>query len=119
MAVRFYLDADLIGVAKLLVQVRSDIAYPGDPGGIGPDKRNRPRSAIVPGAHDTAWIPVVARESWVVISRDRHIHRRPAERQAVVEHRARLVTLDASRQQLNKLELEIIVYQWRNIEKAG
>jgi hypothetical protein len=32
-AVRFYIDADLLGLAKILVQVRSDVTYPGDSGG--------------------------------------------------------------------------------------
>jgi hypothetical protein len=31
--VRFYVDADVLGLAKILVQVRSDVTYPGDPGG--------------------------------------------------------------------------------------
>jgi hypothetical protein len=32
--VRYYIDADLLGLAKILVQLRSDVTYPGDPGGI-------------------------------------------------------------------------------------
>ncbi len=32
--VRFYVDADVLGLAKILVQVRSDVTYPGDPGGV-------------------------------------------------------------------------------------
>ena len=31
--VRFYFDADVLGLAKVLVQVRADVTYPGDPGG--------------------------------------------------------------------------------------
>jgi hypothetical protein len=31
--VQFYVDADLLGLAKMLVQVRADVTYPGDPGG--------------------------------------------------------------------------------------
>lgn len=38
MAVRFYIDQDLRGLGKLLVQVRTDVTYTGDPGGIGIDK---------------------------------------------------------------------------------
>lgn len=112
MAIRFYVDADLIGVAKLLVQVRSDVTYAGDPGGIGPDKRPRPASPISPGAKDQVWIPWAADSGWVVISRDRHIRSRPSENQAIVDNAARFVTLDASKQQLNKwLQLEIVVCQ--------
>lgn len=38
--VRFYVDADVLGLAKLLVRLRSDVTYPGDPEGssdIGSD----------------------------------------------------------------------------------
>jgi len=31
--VRFHVDADVLGPAKILVQVRSDVTHPGDPGG--------------------------------------------------------------------------------------
>ena len=31
--VRYYIDADLLGLAKILVQIRTDVTYPGDPGG--------------------------------------------------------------------------------------
>jgi hypothetical protein len=31
--VQFYLDADVLGLAKILVQIRGDVTYPGDPGG--------------------------------------------------------------------------------------
>jgi hypothetical protein len=33
-AVRFYLDADILGLAKVLVTLRPDMTYPGDPGGV-------------------------------------------------------------------------------------
>jgi hypothetical protein len=32
-AVHYYIDADVLGLAKILVQVRPDVTYPGDPGG--------------------------------------------------------------------------------------
>ncbi len=31
--VQFYIDADVLGLAKVLVQIRGDVTYPGDPGG--------------------------------------------------------------------------------------
>jgi hypothetical protein len=37
MGLRFYIDADLLGVAKILATVRSDVTFPGDPGGLGAD----------------------------------------------------------------------------------
>lgn len=31
--VRSYVDADVLGLAKILVQIRGDVTFPGDPGG--------------------------------------------------------------------------------------
>ena len=39
--VQYYIDADLLGLAKILVQVRPDVTYPGDPGGLTRNKRLR------------------------------------------------------------------------------
>jgi hypothetical protein len=50
--VRHYIDADLLGFAKILVQVRTDVTYPGDPGGpvkgAAPDtaRRTQKRDAL-------------------------------------------------------------------------
>lgn len=119
-AIRYYCDADLIGVAKVLVQVRSDVTFAGDPGGTGSDKQPRARCPIEADTPDEVWIPIAAAEGWVVISRDRHIKSRPAERQAVIDNGCRLVTLDASKAQLTKwLELEILVNQWRKLEELA
>jgi hypothetical protein len=30
--VRFYVDADILGLGKLLAGLRADVTYPGDPG---------------------------------------------------------------------------------------
>jgi len=50
--VHYYVDADLLGVAKILVQLRGDVTYPGDPG--GPVKGGRVRAAV----HDYRRPPV-------------------------------------------------------------
>ena len=39
--VRFYIDADILGLAKVLAELRNDITYPGDPGTVI-YKRRRP-----------------------------------------------------------------------------
>jgi len=111
MAVRFYIDADLLGVAKLLVQVRSDVTYPGDSG-----DGTRPACPISPQTKDSVWIPRVSNEGWVVITRDRHLMHRPDELAALRDNRARVVRLDARHVLTKWLELEILVTQWRRIE---
>jgi hypothetical protein len=34
--VRFYVDADLLGLGKILGSLRNDVTYPGDPGSRPP-----------------------------------------------------------------------------------
>jgi hypothetical protein len=58
--VRFYFDADVLGLAKVVANLRNDVTYPGDPGGVV-HKRQRPRCAIAsPATPDFEWIPIVA-----------------------------------------------------------
>jgi hypothetical protein len=61
--VRYYVDADVLGLAKILVQVRGDVTYPGDPG--GPVKGGRVRAPCTITQVDTddeIWIPETARQ---------------------------------------------------------
>ncbi len=117
MAIRFYFDADVIGLGKLIVQVRPDVTYAGDRGGVGIDRRPRPPSPIIPSVPDPDWIPKVAAMGWLVITRDRHMLSRPAERQEIVQSGARHIRLDPSRGQLSKWDqLEILMIRWRSIE---
>ena len=41
--VRIYLDADLLGLGKILASLRNDVTYPGDPGAVI-HKRQRRRA---------------------------------------------------------------------------
>jgi hypothetical protein len=118
-AVRFYIDADLLGLAKVLIAVRSDVTYPGDPGGTGTEGIARPPCPIPKEAKDVDWVPQVAALGWVVITRDRHIRHRPAERAALTGSKARHITLDARKQLDRWGQLEIVVTQWRAIEQLA
>ena len=67
--VQFYLDADVLGLAKILVQVRGDVTYPGDPGGPVKGGRVRPACPIKDTAtRDSVWIPESARQRWLIIT---------------------------------------------------
>ena len=58
--VRFYFDADLLGLAKVLTPLRSDMTYPGDTGAVV-HKRERPPCVISDRSTlDEVWIPQVA-----------------------------------------------------------
>jgi hypothetical protein len=119
-AIRWYVDADTLGLAHILVQVRRDVTYPGDDG-----KRRNPRWNTDPcpvtntEVEDEIWIPQVARAGWAIITRDRHIRERFTEQAAVVAARARMFAI-TSREQLDKWGiLEVVVSQWRAMERAA
>jgi hypothetical protein len=91
--VRFYFDADVLGLAKVLVQVRADVTYPGDPGGTL-HRRIRPACPITSTAvKDDVWISQVASLGWLIITRDSRIASKRAELAAVRETGARMVAL--------------------------
>jgi len=118
-AVRFYVDADILGLAKLLVTVRADVTYPGDPGGRGIDGLIRAPCPIHPGEKDTVWLPQVAAQGWVILTRDRRLRSRPAERQAILDNGAKVVILE-SRASLSKWgQLEVVVPRWRRFEELA
>ncbi|MGH3922451.1 MAG: hypothetical protein ACRDTT_06210, partial [Pseudonocardiaceae bacterium] len=91
--VRFYFDADLLGLAKVLARLRPDVTYPGDPGAVVHKRQRSPCPISSPAAKDTVWIPQVAGLGWLIITRDSAIQRYRAELAAVRENGARMVTL--------------------------
>lgn len=115
-AVRYYIDADVLGLAKLLVQVRNDVTYPGDPGGFL-HRRERPPCPITrPQTPDTVWIPQTAANGWLIITRDSNIAVNRAEIAAVRESGARMVTLAGKDAIGTWAQLEVLMTRWRSIE---
>ena len=116
-SVRYYIDADVLGLAKILVQLRPDVTYPGDQGGVLHKRRRPPCRVTSPGALDTEWIPVCAEEHWLIISRDKSIASTPAEIVAVRESGARMVALAGGEAIGTWNQLEVLMCQWRAIER--
>jgi uncharacterized protein with PIN domain len=117
--VRFYIDADLLGLARVLAGLRHDVTYPGDPGALI-HKRSRPPCPIAsPMVKDTQWIPEVAVRGWLIITRDRHIQEHHLEIAAVREHRARMVALTAADAGSVFAQLEVVMSRWRDIERCA
>lgn len=115
-AVRLYVDADVLGLAKVLADLRIDVTYPGDPGALI-KRRQRPACPVTsPRVLDADWIPIVAAAGWLIITRDRHIQDHRAEIGAVREHGARMVALAARDAIDTWSQLEIVMSQWRSIE---
>jgi len=119
-AVRYYVDADVLGLAKILVQVRGDITYPGDLGATVRGGRVRPPCPITtPATLDQVWIPETARRGWLIITRDRHIQDHEAEVAAVRDHGARMIALAAKEATTTWHQLETVLCQWRSIERLS
>jgi hypothetical protein len=110
------MDADVLGLAKTLVEIRRDVTYPSDPGGPVKGGRYRPACPIAPATPDRDWIPETARQGWLIITRDRHIQSRPRELSAVREYGARMVALAARDAMDTWHQLETLLCQWRAIE---
>jgi hypothetical protein len=116
--VRFYFDADLLGLAKVLATLRPDITYPGDPGGVVHRRERPPCTVTSPAALDPEWIPECARQGWVILTRDSRIQDRPAEREAVRLYGARMVALAGPEARNTWMQLEVVMSQWRRIESC-
>jgi hypothetical protein len=117
--VRFYVDADVLGLAKVLVQLRNDVTYPGDPGGVL-HKRQRAACPIAsPSVLDRDWIPVVTGLGWLIITRDSNIAVNRAEIEAVRTSGARMVALAGSGAIGTWAQLEVLMTRWRSIERLA
>lgn len=117
--VRFYFDADVLGLAKVVARLREDATFPGDPGGLIHRRLRPPCPVMSRAAPDTEWIPVVARAGWVIITRDSRIQHRRAEISAVREAGAKMVALGGADAGGTWGQLEVLLTQWRAIEKLA
>jgi hypothetical protein len=117
--VRFYFDADVLGLAKVIDRLRHDITYPGDEGGVVHKRLREPCPIAATDVLDVDWIPKVAGRGWLIITRDANIALRSAEVDAVREHGARVVAL-AGRDAISRWDqLEILLCQWRGIDRLA
>lgn len=114
--VRLYVDADLLGLGKLLGALRNDITYPGDQGEVI-HKRARPPCPVTSTAVlDADWIPIVAERGWLIITRDSRIIENRAEFAAVRDNDAKMVALNGRDARTKWGQLEIFMTQWRRID---
>ena len=117
MAVRYCVDADTLGLAKVMAALRWDVTFPGDLGGTV-KRHSRPACPIASfDIDDDQWIPVVAANDWAVITRDAHISRRPAEIAAVQEAGAKMFAISSSEKLDVWRQLEVLMCNWRRVEQ--
>jgi hypothetical protein len=114
--VRFYFDADILGLAHIICTLRNDCTYPGDSGAVI-KRRNRPACAVeTPKAKDREWIPIVAQRGWVAITRDSNIMDHVSLLEMIQEFGLRLIALSGKDGSEPWGQMEIILSHWREIE---
>lgn len=113
--VRFYFDEDVLGLAKVVAGLRSEVTYPGDPGATI-HRRLRPPCPVQVGSKDLHWIPAVAGQGWLIVTRDSNIQRRRAELAAVRDHGARMAAIAGADARGTWEQLQVLMINWRRIE---
>jgi hypothetical protein len=113
--VSLYFDADVLGLALVMARLGSDVTYPGDPGALIHKRRRPPCPVTTPHAKDTEWIPVAAKNRWLIITRDRQIQEHRREIDAVRDGGAKMVALSGPDARGTFDQLEIVMTQWRAI----
>jgi len=111
--VRFYIDADVPGLGKLLAGLRSDVTYPG---AVIHKRQRAPCTVTNPDVLDTDWIPQVAALGWLIITRDSMISQNRNEITAVRENKAKMAALNQRDAQTKWGQLEVFMTQWRRID---
>ena len=114
--VRFYVDADILGLGKILGGLRNDVTYPGDPGAVLHKRHRAPCPIASPDVLDTDWIPDVAARGWLIVTRDSMIIQNRNEIAAIRENNAKMVALNQRDARTKWGQLEVFMTQWRHIE---
>lgn len=116
----WYVDADTLGLAHVLIRARRDVTFPGDDGAR--HKKSWTLSPCVisdPGTHDDVWIPEVTKAGLAIITRDVHIATRTAEISEVMRAGARMFAI-TSPERLHVWDLlTIAVSRWPDMERAA
>jgi hypothetical protein len=117
---RWYVDADTLGLAHVLIRARPDVTFPGDDGiGHRPAWRMPPCVVSDPPTRDDLWIPLVASAGLAIITRDKHIATRTAEKAEVLAASARMFAITAPGNLRTWDLLAVVVPQWERLEAAA
>lgn len=107
MSQRFFFDANLIGVARVMEQTHDRIVYPG-----------HSDWPLNQEEGDDVWLPLVGDRGWCAIFRDQRIRYRRTERAALERHRVRSVVI-ATRQNLTIAEnVDLLEEYWSGVEET-
>ena len=114
--VRFYIDADILGLGKILASLRDDVTFPGDPGAVVHRRERSPCPITSAATLDTEWIPEVASHGWLIVTRDGRIIENHNEIAAVRDNGGKMVALNQRDGRTKWGQLEVFMTQWRRIE---
>ena len=116
----WYVDADTLGLAHVLIRARPDVTFPGDDG-VRHRKAWRMDPCIIsdPATHDNVWIPAAAQAGMAIITRDKHIAMRTAEINEVIRSGARMFAITSNDQLQTWDLLTIVVERWEQFEVAA
>jgi hypothetical protein len=117
--VRFYVDADILGLAKVLASLNPEVTYPGDRGEVIKRVHRPPCIIASPAVKDTVWVPQVAAEGWLILPRDSAIQQHAAEVNAVRSSGARMVALHGDDARGTWAQLRIVLKHWSRIEELA
>lgn len=84
-ALRYFIDEDLLGLARTWGANCSDCCWPGH------------QIDVRVGDPDTTWVPIVGQNNLVAITKDKRISRRPAEIEALIAEKLRVLRLTVGR----------------------
>jgi hypothetical protein len=105
----FYVDASMLGTAKVLALARPEIYYPGQAG--CPVER--------PSMPDDEWLPIVGAHNWPVIMLDKRIRKRPGERAALIEAGVYAFVLTGAGQAKKWDQVLLLARNWETIERLA
>jgi len=103
--IRFYVDEDTLHLGKALAAVRDDVVHPG-----------HVHCPIPRGALDSQWLPIVGERDWLLISRDKRLRTKPAEKIKLIDAEIRAVVLTGAGNMSRWEQLRLVVRFWDQIE---
>jgi hypothetical protein len=105
----FYVDASMLGLARVLAAARPAIYYPGQPG----------CPVTSPAMKDHEWLPIIGERGWPVIMRDKRIRKRPGERAALIDAGLQAFVLTGAGQSTKWEQLLLLARNWATIERIA
>lgn len=107
MVLRFFVDENDLALGRLLAREHEDVVHPG----------HHELPEVPRGALDDEWLPIIGRLGLVVITRDRRIRYRTAEKRAWLDHRVRGFVLTGRTSQSTADSKTILDRHWGAINE--